>query len=157
MSFSARSRSARFRHRASAGLGGAALLALLAGCVPTADAPDSSSRVLQSVHVALTSDGSVRAIDGKAVYLGAESQETTSTETSYRAEEVVDDLPVRVITQYRTDKGSGSDLSDLKGYTGRLELSVAVENLTVAPRSVSYDVTGSQRTSPAPPAMASRR
>lgn len=122
---------------------------LITGCTAPGEAPRDASRVLQAVHVRLAPDAAITAIDGTAVYLDQQSKESTTTETSYIPRDVVDDLPVRVVTEYRTEKGAGSDLSELKGYTGRIRLSVTVENLTVAPASVKYDVAGSSRVAPA--------
>ncbi|GAA3591729.1 hypothetical protein GCM10022198_14580 [Klugiella xanthotipulae] len=106
---------------------------------------DSSSSVLQSVSVNLAGDGAITAIDGTAVYLDEVKGESLGTTTSYETRTVADDLPVRITTQYKTADSSGSDLNDVAGYTGRVELNVTVENLTVKPTDVEYDVAGQSR------------
>ena len=50
------------------------------------------------------------------------------------------DLPVRVLTAWRTAEGAGTDLSDLQGYSGRVAIDLTVQNLTVRPQVLSYDV-----------------
>ncbi|QGN31476.1 hypothetical protein [Microlunatus sp. Gsoil 973] len=49
---------------------------------------------------------------------------------------------------YRTDEKSGTDLRDLVGYSGRVEIDVTVQNLTVKPQNITYDVAGTSRTQP---------
>lgn len=53
---------------------------------------------------------------------------------------------MRVRTAYRTADGAGTDLSEIAGYTGRVTVDVFVENLTVKPQSLTYDVAGTSRT-----------
>jgi len=110
-----------------------------------ADPASGGSRVLQSVDVSLAPDSTVTGITGTTVSTtsGAEDSETKST--TYTPSDVVDKLPVRVLTAYHTAKGSGTDLSDLKGYTGKVEIDLTVQNTTVEPQTVSYDAGGSSR------------
>ena len=53
---------------------------------------------------------------------------------------------MRVRTAYRTADGAGTDLSEIAGYTGRVTVDVFVENLTVKPQSLTYDVAGTAHT-----------
>ncbi|MGM1018946.1 MAG: hypothetical protein ACQEW8_15535 [Actinomycetota bacterium] len=108
-----------------------------------------TTRVLQSVAVDVDESGAIAAIEGTALYRDDASGESRGDDTAYDAEEVVGDLPVRVTTQYRTVDGVGSALEGLTGYSGRVEIGVTVENLTVAPTMVSYDAAGESRESPA--------
>ncbi|MFT4189577.1 MAG: hypothetical protein QM621_13495 [Aeromicrobium sp.] len=124
-------------------------LLVMAGCSIFAPTPPSPSRVLQSVDVVLDSDGAISTIEGSAVYVDEMSGETRSELTDYDAAEVVDDLPVRVTTEYRSDEGAGSDLEDLAGYTGRVTIEIQLENLTVAPAEVTYDAAGQAHKTPA--------
>ena len=55
------------------------------------------------------------------------------------------DLPVRVLTSWRTSEGAGTDLADLQGYTGRVAIDVTVQNLTVRPEMLTYDAAGTAR------------
>src|SRR5690606_24042797 len=68
---------------------------------------------------------------------------------TFTIEDVVDDLPVRVSTQYKTDDGAGSDLAELEGHSGRVEIAVTVENLTLNSTELTYDVAGESRESSA--------
>ncbi|AZZ55752.1 hypothetical protein [Rathayibacter iranicus] len=127
-----------------AGLTGAAsalIVGLLAGCTPSPP-PLPSSRLLQSVSVAATTDGSVRTIDATTVGVGSDVSQTTTSTTSYDPGAVAGDLPVRVRTSYRTADSAGTNLADLRGYAGRVEISLAVENLTVHAEDVTFDVAG---------------
>lgn len=123
------------------GAASALIVGLLAGCTPSPP-PLPSSRVLQSVSVAATTDGSVRTIDATAVGVGSDVSQTTTSTTSYDPAAVAGDLPVRVRTSYRTADSAGTNLADLRGYSGRVEISLAVENLTVHAEDVTFDVAG---------------
>ena len=52
---------------------------------------------------------------------------------------------MRLLTSYRTAERSGTDLRDLKGYDGRVEVDVTVQNTTVRPEQLSYDANGASR------------
>ena len=73
------------------------------------------------------------------------SDESASTTKAYSPQDAVAELPVRVLTAYRTDEGSGTDLSELSGYTGRVQIDLTVQNLTMTPKTLQYDVDGSSR------------
>ncbi|GAA1888139.1 hypothetical protein GCM10009715_37580 [Paeniglutamicibacter psychrophenolicus] len=107
------------------------------------------SRVLQSVNVDLASNGSISAVNGTAISVDDTTGDSSSADTSYVPGEVANDLPVRVSAQYRTAEKTGTNLEELAGYTGRIEIGLTVENLTVAPRDVTFDVAGHSRTEPA--------
>ena len=151
ISRSRQTRSGR-RHLGVAGPLSAALTALLivAGC--NADGPQPPtppSRVLQSVAVQMTPDGTTTAIRGTAVSVRDNASDATTQNTTYSPAQVADDLPVRVSTTYRTDEKAGTDLRDLDGYTGRVEIDVTIQNLTVKPQNITYDAAGTSRTQPA--------
>lgn len=114
----------------------------------TADST-AGQRVLQSVSVAMAPDGTFTAIKGTTVSTNDGSDDATSTTKSYSPQDAVSDLPVRVLTAYRTEDGAGTDLSDLSGYTGRVEIDLTVQNLTMQPQNLSYDVDGTSRSQPA--------
>ncbi len=117
----------------------------IASPVVTADAAPAGQRVLQSVAVTMAPDGTLTDVSGTTVSTPSGSEEATSTEQTYSPQDVVGDLPVRVLAAYRTDEGAGTDLADLAGYTGRVEIDVTVQNLTMAPQTLTYDVDGSSR------------
>jgi hypothetical protein len=116
-----------------------------ASTVRTADEPASDQRVLQSVSVTMGPDGTFTGVEGTTVSRAAGSDESSSTTKAYSPQDAVSELPVRVLTAYRTDEGSGTDLSDLSGYTGRVQIDLTVQNLTMTPETLQYDVDGSSR------------
>ncbi|GAA3327326.1 hypothetical protein GCM10017711_30610 [Paeniglutamicibacter sulfureus] len=105
--------------------------------------------MLQSVNVDLASNGSISAVNGTAISVDDATGGSSSADTAYIPGEVANDLPVRVSTQYRTAEKTGTNLEELAGYTGRIEIGLTVENLTVAPNDVTFDVAGQSRTEPA--------
>lgn len=111
--------------------------------------PEVGDRVLQSVAVTVGSDGTLTQVDGTTVTAAADGSSYDSVTESYAPDDVVSEIPVRVLTSYRTDEGTGTDLSDLAGYTGRVQVDLQVQNLTVEPQDLTYDYNGSSRTSPA--------
>ncbi|MBF4463383.1 MULTISPECIES: hypothetical protein [unclassified Rathayibacter] len=127
-------------HRPALGVAVAAIL--LAGCTPQPPDLGHAARVLQSVAVVAGTDGSVVRIDGTAVGVGADPTQISTASTSYDPAKVAGDLPVRVRTSYRAGDASGSDLADLAGRSGRVEIEIVVENLTVHPEELTFDVAG---------------
>lgn len=112
--------------------------------VAAADAEDSNyDRTLQSVNIGLGNSGSIDSITDTRVSIGYGDEVEGETETTeYNPVEVVEDLPVRITPSYVTETSSGTDLSNLEGYTGRVEIFLSVQNLTLEPEDVSYDVAG---------------
>ncbi|UFU13757.1 hypothetical protein LQK89_14795 [Curtobacterium sp. C1] len=119
----------------------------LAGCTADQRQVDDPSRLLQTVDTTLTPNGSVRAISDTTIAVGADG--SSSTTTDHDVAKAAGDLPLRITTQYTTTKRSGTDLSDLDGYSGRVEVDLTIENLTVRSQNLTYDVAGSSRTTPA--------
>lgn len=105
--------------------------------------------VLQSVRVNLDSQGNATAVAGSAVYLDETTGDSRGEDSTYVPGEVVDDLPVRTTAQYTADGKTGDNLDDLAGFTGRVEIAITLENLTVSPEQVEYDVAGQARTAAA--------
>ena len=132
------------------GTGILAIAALtLSACGGTGFDQSSATKVIQSVDVNLDPAGAITEVASNAVYLDELSGKSNSNTDDYSVEEVVEDLPVRVSTQYTTDDGSGSNLDDLEGHTGRVDIAVTVENLTLDSSEVTYDVAGESRQSSA--------
>ncbi len=118
--------------------------------VADSDLPVSpGDRVLQAVSVEVAPDGAFTAVNGTTVISSADGSQADSTSQAYAPQDVVGDLPVRLRISYRTQDGSGSDLADLEGYTGRVQVDLTVENLTTEPEQLTYDVAGGSRTRPA--------
>jgi len=119
------------------------------GCTGGAPEVTDPTRVLQSVATTLSSDGSITAVDSTTVSVDDTTGTTSTSSTEHAPADVADDLPIRVSTSYRAGDRSGTDLADLDGFDGRVEIDLTVENLTVAPQELTYDVAGSSRTDPA--------
>lgn len=134
------------RALAAVAMAGAAAM-VLAGCTSSDRAVENPSRVLQTVDTRLAADGSITTISDTAISVGKD--DSSSSVTEHEAAKAARDLPLRVTTQYTTTKKSGTDLADLAGYSGRVEIDLTVENLTVRSRNLTYDVAGASRTTPA--------
>ncbi|HEY4577122.1 MAG TPA: hypothetical protein VIG67_04635 [Yaniella sp.] len=122
---------------------------VLSACSNTAFDTNAATKVLQSVDVNLDSTGAITDVAGQAVYIDEITGESDSSEESFAVEDVVDDLPVRISTRYETDEGTGTNLDDLDGHTGRVNIEVTVENLTLDSSELTYDVAGESRQTPA--------
>ncbi len=109
-------------------------------------APAPGDRVLQSVDVTMQPDGALTRVGDTVVIARAQGGQADTYSTTYDPTKVVDQLPVRVLTQYQTEQGSGTDLADLKGYSGRLTITLRVSNLTVRSQPITYDVAGRSQT-----------
>ena len=107
--------------------------------------PASGDRLLQSVDVAIGSDGSLSQVGDTVVISRANTGPADTVRHPYDPSKIVDDLPVRVLPSYQTAQSSGTNLADLKGYTGQVTIDLTVQNLTVKPQKVSYDVAGRRR------------
>ncbi len=101
-------------------------------------------KLLQSVHVGLSPAAGVQTVEGTTISVSAEG-ESSAEDKQYDAAEVVGELPVRVSVQYRAGDKSGSDLADLRGHTGPVEINLTVENLTVKPQVIDFDAAGQNR------------
>lgn len=111
--------------------------------------PAAGDRLLQSVNATIGSDGALTQIGDTVVITRAGTGQFDTTSTTYDPSKAVDQLPVRVLTSYRTEKSSGTNLADLKGYTGRVTIDLNVQNLTVQPEKLSYDAGGRSRSATA--------
>lgn len=120
---------------------------VLAGCTARDEPVTDPSRVLQTVDTRLAADGSVQSIQDTAISVSG--KDSSSATTDHDPAKAAGDLPLRVTTQYTTSKKTGSDLADLDGYSGRVEIDLTIENLTVRSKNLTYDVAGSSRTTPA--------
>lgn len=123
------------------------LVLVLAGCTGPDKPVADPSRILQTVDTRLAADGSVQSIQDTAISVSG--KDSSSATTDHDPAKAAGDLPLRVTTQYTTAKKTGSDLSDLDGYSGRVEIDLTIENLTVRSQNLTYDVAGSSRTTPA--------
>ena len=101
-------------------------------------------RLLQSVRVGLSPAAGVETIEGTTISVSAAGN-SSAKNTTFDAAQVVGELPVRVSLQYRAGQKSGSDLSELQGHSGPVEIDLTLENLTVKPRLIEYDAAGQTR------------
>ncbi|MDM7889849.1 hypothetical protein QUG98_15455 [Curtobacterium sp. RHCJP20] len=124
-----------------------ALALVLSGCTADQDQVTDPSRVLQTVDTTLTTNGAVNAISDTTISVAG--KRSSSKTVDHDVQDAAGDLPLRITTQYTTDKRSGTDLADLDGYSGRVEIDVTVENLTVRSENLTYDVAGASRSTPA--------
>ncbi|WOH19415.1 hypothetical protein IRJ34_03565 [Paenarthrobacter sp. GOM3] len=129
---------------------GVALVALgmiaTTSCTPTPkpEPVENPVKLLQSVRVGLSSAAGVHTVEGTTISVSA-AGESSAENTTYDAAQVVGELPVRVSLQYRAGEKSGSDLAELKGHTGPVEINLTLENLTVKPQTIQYDAAGQAR------------
>lgn len=115
-------------------------------CTPTPEPEPVANpvKLLQNVHVGLSSAAGVETLKGNTISVSATGS-SSSVETTYDVPKVLGELPVRLSTQYRAGTQSGSDLSDLQGHSGQIEIDLTLENLTVKPQLISYDAAGESR------------
>ena len=146
-----RLRRARRRPRRSAAAVAVAVVTVLAltwvqGVTGGTQARAEEARSLESIDIAVSPSGAVTAVSGTTVSVSPDGRRAAAGTRTYAPRDVAKDLPVRVRTAYRTADGAGTDLSEIAGYTGRVTVDVFVENLTVKPQSLTYDVAGTSRT-----------
>lgn len=111
---------------------------------------ENATNVLQNVNIQMGRDGEVSSIESTNIYVNDKDRTSSSSNVQFKPKDVVNDLPVRVSLQYSTERGSGTNLNDLNGYSGEITIKVTVENLTVKTEDVTYDASGTSSTSPAP-------
>lgn len=111
---------------------------------------ENATNVLQNVNIQMGRDGEVSSIESTNIYVNDKDRTSSSSNVQFKPKDVVNDLPVRVSLQYSTERGSGTNLNDLNGYSGEITIKVTIENLTVKTEDVTYDASGTSRTSPAP-------
>lgn len=146
-----RSRLRRARRRPRRSAAAVAVVTVLAliwvqGVTGGTQARAEDARSLESIDIAVSPSGAVTAVSGTTVSVSPDGRRAAAGTRTYAPRDVAKDLPVRVRTAYRTADGAGTDLSEIAGYTGRVTVDVFVENLTVKPQSLTYDVAGTSRT-----------
>lgn len=117
--------------------------------IPLSEVPLDATNVLQTVSLQVGHDGTIRTVTSDAVAENAEKMKSSEVWNEYSPAEVVDALPVRLTTSYRTDTSQGTNLADLAGYTGRVVIELKVQNLTMKPTTVDYDAGGRSVQEPA--------
>ena len=146
-----RSRLRRARRRPRRSAAAVAVVTVLAliwaqGVTGGTQARAEEARSLESIDIAVSPSGAVTAVSGTTVSVSPDGRRAAAGTRAYAPRDVAKDLPVRVRTAYRTADGAGTDLSEIAGHTGRVTIDVFVENLTVKPQSLTYDVAGTAHT-----------
>ncbi len=140
-----RPRRTRPRTRVTGAVAGAMAMTV-AAFVTLAAIPASSAalpaKVLQAVDLTLGNDGALRSVTSTNVRrtTGAKGTESSTDTLSLDPRKVVGQLPVRVLTSYRLGDRTGTDLAELRGKKGRVEITLTVQNTTVRPQLLTYDV-----------------
>jgi hypothetical protein len=129
------------RRRTYALVGASTAMVAFSGVVtlPAAGA-DRPSKVLQAVDVQVGTDGSVTALTSLEVR--KTDGRTSSEKSRLDPAKVAGALPVRVLTSYVHEGKTGTDLAELRGTHGRVQVTVTVQNTTVHAERLSYDVAG---------------
>jgi hypothetical protein len=142
------------RHRWAVTAGGTAVfLGLSASTAPLVSAEEPAQQALQSVTIDLGTDGSVTALTSSVISRpedaadGDEGEGGTTRSRSLDPAKSAGDLPVRITTSWRHDGRVGTDLAALDGVSGRVEISLTVQNTTVRPERFRYDAAGVPRDS----------
>ena len=97
----------------------------------------NATNVLQNVNIQMGRDGDVSSIESTNIYVNDKDRTSSTSNVQFKPKDVVNDLPVRVSLQYSTERGSGTNLNDLNGYSGEITIKVTVENLTVKTQDVT--------------------
>lgn len=118
---------------------------LFSSCTAQDTSTIEATNVLQNVDIALTDAAEVSNIDSTVISFNASTGQSSTENQTYTLRDVVNQLPVRITTRYTTEETAGNDLSDLEGYTGDVSINITVENLTVQPETLTYDVAGTQK------------
>lgn len=114
--------------------------------------PANATNVLQSVQVQVAPNGSVGTVDSTAIATAGDASTGTTVTNQWKGSDVAGDLPVRVQSSYRLRDANGrvtrtgTNLSELEGHRGRIEVDLVVQNLTAKPTDVTVDVGGRSRT-----------
>lgn len=111
---------------------------------PNPEPVSNPVKLLQSVRVGLSHAAGVESIEGTTISVSS-AGDSSAEDTRYVTADVVGELPMRVSLHYRAGEKSGSDLSELQGHSGPVEINLTLENLTVKPRLISYDSAGQTR------------
>lgn len=114
----------------------------------SADAIANSDNVLQSVNVELTGDSTITSITDTSIGITNDGEKISGEEKTrvLSPQEAGKDLPIRIMTSYHGDWGSGYDLREIAGHSGRVTVTISLQNLTVSPERVSFDSFGSSHT-----------
>lgn len=118
----------------------ACLLAVLGGAPVSQAAP---AQAIQSVGVQVGPDGSVTGLTSTTA---VRDNKGAVSGTSVRLDPLSDGqaLPVRVSTAWWLGDNTGTNLSDLRGKSGRITIEISLENLTLAPQTVSLEDGGAK-------------
>ena len=111
-------------------------------------------KLLQSVRVGMSPAAGVETIEGTTISVSA-AGDSSAADTKYDAAQAVGELPVRVSLQYRAGDKSGSDLTELQGHTGPVEIDLTRPSPPRSGRGSSR-TTPRAKPAPIPPSWAPR-
>lgn len=106
-----------------------------------AEAPTPKEQMLQSVSVSVGSNGAVRSIASSELSSAKKNGQAVGSH-SFDPSKAAIDLPVRVKVAYKHDGKVGTNLRDLEGTNGRVEIDISVQNLLVRPKTLHFDSAG---------------
>lgn len=106
-------------------------------------ADTTPQRALQAVTVRMGTDGSITGLSSALLSRpdGA-TRAATSSSSELDPAKFAGKLPVRITTSWSHQGKVGTNLADLRGASGRVEVMVTVQNTTVHPERFQYDALG---------------
>lgn len=119
---------------------------LLSSCTTQETSTVKATHMLQTVNLNLDHAAHITGVNADIISIDGITGKTATEHKSYTPRDVINELPLRVTTYYTTPEKSGDNLKDLDNYSGDLTIHITLENLTVKPQELTYDVAGVQRT-----------
>lgn len=119
---------------------------ILNSCTTQETSTVNATHMLQTVNLNLDHSAKINDVNADIISIDALTGKTATENRTYTPRDVINDLPIRVTTRYTTPEKSGDNLKDLANYNGDLTIDITIENLTVKPQELTYDVAGVQRT-----------
>ena len=126
-------------------VGALGLVATAAGSAGASSAPSPGpTHLLQAVDVALAPDGSIVKLTSTDISKTAKTAKAVTTNFSPQSDSAA--LPVSVMVGWVANGRTGTDLSQIAGASGTVEVDVTVTNTTVHSQLVTYtDSTGTHQ------------
>ncbi len=118
-----------------------AILAISTTMFLTRPAAADEQYGLQTIQVGMSADTTVHTVRTASVTKD-QGDHVTETVVDLDPSVAIADLPVRVQTSWWHDGGSGTDLSELAGKSGRFVVQVSVQDLTAEATELSVETTG---------------
>lgn len=126
----------------------ASVIGVVVAMVAATVANAQTQKVVQSVVVSVDGNGTVTKIKSSLVTQEGNGKPRTS-DREHDPAKTASKLPLRVLTSYRAGNDYGTDLNDLKGKSGRVQIEITVQNTTVRPQMLQYDSDAVGKEAPA--------